>query len=94
MIISWGFGSILQGTVLSFIYTWMNANITSGPVYALVFLAYNIVFYGVLVLIVHFLRPIFAKIPFVRGLLYWDKIKIFDKEREAILAKEKAQAKL
>ena len=91
MAFSWAFGSVLQGTVLSFIYTWMNATITSGPVMAFAFITYNIAFYAILVIIVHWLR----KVPYVGSLFYWDKIKIFDKERELVLlkAKEKADAK-
>lgn len=88
MLFTYPFGSILQGTVLSFVYTWMNANINSGPLYMLLFTAYNVAFYAVSIVIVHWLR----KIPYVGSLFYWDKIKMFDKERERVLAKEKDKA--
>ncbi|MCQ4864426.1 hypothetical protein [Pseudoflavonifractor phocaeensis] len=84
MIISYPFGSTLQQTVFFFVYEWMFATFHSPVLLSLMFFLYNAAFYAVLVTIVHFLRPVFSKIPVLRGLLYWDKIKIFDKEKVAV----------
>lgn len=88
MIISYPFGSTLQKTVLLFVYEWMFDTFKTPFGLSAAFLIYNVLFYAVLILIVHYLRPVFAKVPFLRGLLYWDKITLFDKEKKAIVVSD------
>jgi hypothetical protein len=92
MVVSWVFGTIIQGNVLFFVYPWMAATFSSPFVLTVAFFLYNAAFYAVLIIIVHFLRPVLSKIPVLKGLLFWDKITFFERRearrQEAALAKE------